>query len=212
MSRGRELVSGFSSPPPCEHQLNPTAERTGYEHGPEAGGLGPQSCLAQPYEALFVLITEARDAALMQLRIDDRAAFRAHPRLTECAVGVDQPDIAMALDDILPCRPVRGRVFDIGLRPVRHQLSAFRRLIPGFRLRRDGRRRLISGLGLRRCSRIPAGIVGLGGRIGGLRAGRGGLRARMRSAFDASARPSRIRPTVPHRALQIRKSACAKPR
>ena len=48
---------------------------------------------------------EARDAALMQLRISDRAALYAHPLPTEGGICPQQLLIALAVDHVLPRIP-----------------------------------------------------------------------------------------------------------
>src|SRR5439155_10109687 len=65
-------------------------------------------------------LVEARQAAGMQLRIANRSAFRAHARLTESPVGLQQCVVVAALDHVPPRRPV-PEIASAGLRAVGHE-------------------------------------------------------------------------------------------
>jgi len=69
----------------------------------------------------WLVLVEARQAAGAQLRIPDRAAFPAHPRMAEARADLQQPVVATAFDDVPACRPV-AKIATAGLRPVCHEL------------------------------------------------------------------------------------------
>jgi hypothetical protein len=49
-----------------------------------------------------LVLTETRQALLMELRIGDRTTLFAHARLAESAVCFEEPIVTLALDDVLP--------------------------------------------------------------------------------------------------------------
>src|ERR1700720_1048467 len=58
-----------------------------------------------------LVLTETRQALLMELRIGDRTTLFAHARLAESAVCFEEPIVTLALDDVLPgsiCMDGRG--------------------------------------------------------------------------------------------------------
>src|ERR687887_155059 len=67
-----------------------------------------------------LILTEAGETLLVQLRIRDRATLLSHPRLAEPAVGFQQPIVALALDDVPARRPVFRRR---ALRPVAYHVG-----------------------------------------------------------------------------------------
>src|SRR5205814_4587025 len=85
-----------------------------------------------------LVLCEAVEALLVELRISYRAALLAHAGLTEPAAGFQQPVVMLALDDVPPRGPVRGRGT---LRAVGHDV--------GVAGAGRGGRRLVSRIGLR---------------------------------------------------------------
>src|ERR1700730_11193879 len=49
-----------------------------------------------------LVLTETRQALLMELRIGNRTTLFAHARLAESAVCFEEPIVTFALDDVLP--------------------------------------------------------------------------------------------------------------
>ena len=49
-----------------------------------------------------LILTETRQALLMELRIGNRTTLFAHARLAESAVCFEEPIVTFALDDVLP--------------------------------------------------------------------------------------------------------------
>src|SRR5580698_9914938 len=57
-----------------------------------------------------LVLTETRQALLMELRIGDRTTLFAHARLAESAVCFEEPIVTLALDDVLPGSICTGMV------------------------------------------------------------------------------------------------------
>jgi len=55
--------------------------------------------------AIWLVLIEARNTVLAELRIANRTALLEHPRLAKTAVRFQEPVVAFALDHILPRRP-----------------------------------------------------------------------------------------------------------
>src|SRR5207248_1595057 len=127
-----------------------------------------------------LVLCEAVEALLVELRISYRAALLADAGLTEPAVAFQQPVVMLTLDDVPPRGPVRGQGT---LRAVGHDLSVAgvgrgrRRRVSLIGLRGPvGARRRRSaaiwgqagptGIGTRHSHRVPAWITGRLGRGG----------------------------------------------
>src|SRR3954451_14142928 len=86
-----------------------------------------------------LVLLEAGQALRTQLRIVDRPALAAHPRVAEAHAGLQQPVVALTGDDIAPRRPV-AEITPAGPWPNRFYLRLnSRRLGIVLRLRRRHR-------------------------------------------------------------------------
>src|SRR5207247_8840847 len=96
--------------------------------GPAPAGAAPVTAPVMPGWCRradeWLVLTEARNALGMEIRIGDRPALLAHPRLAESGVCFQQPIVAFALDHVPPRRPGGRHVARVGLRAVRAYLAA----------------------------------------------------------------------------------------